>query len=672
MPTARHRVLKILPKAAVLSVGLALTVSVCLQAVSAQSPSSTGAPPSASSSRQLIDRYCVTCHNERLETAGLRLDQIDVANVAEGAEVWEKVVRKLRTGAMPPATRSQPSAGDRGALVSWLETSLDQAAAAHPNPGRTQTLRRLNRTEYQNSIRDLLALDVDAAALLPPDESGYGFDNVNVGDLSSALLDRYISAAQKISRLAVGSTQTSLQSDVIRVPPDTTQEEHVAGLPIGTRGGMSTSYTFAQDGEYDIQIRLARNRTGDIGGLRGRSLHTVQLLLDRMPVATFTIERPEGGHALADSHLKIRVPVTAGPHDVGATFLKNASSLLETERQPLLSHFNEQRHPRLTPAIYQVSITGPYAPQGAGDTPSRRRIFVCTPTGASPQEEEACAEEILSTLMRRAYRRPISVADVEGPMAFYREARSEGDFDAGIGSALTAVLVNPKFLLRVELDPDQVASGAAYRISDLELASRLSFFLWSSLPDDELLDAAIRGELSRPGELERQARRMLADSRSHNLASNFAGQWLLLRNLEAVSPSPRLYPDFDDNLRQAFPAGDRALLRQRAARRPQRARPAQGGLHLLERAPGKALRHSRRLRQPLPAGGAPRTQPAWRTAAAGEHPRRHLLCDADLASHSREVGYWIAFSARHHHRRRRMCRCSKRIGEGRAPDARAA
>jgi len=566
MPRLRHRTLKTFPNQAVLSVGLALTVSLCLQAessaqqtvpeaVSAQSPSSVGAPPSALHARQLIDRYCVTCHNERLETAGLRLDRIDVANVAEGAEIWEKVVRKLRTGTMPPSTRPQPPVGDRAALVSWLETSLDQAAAAHPNPGRTETLRRLNRTEYQNSIRDLLALDIDATALLPPDDSGYGFDNVNVGDLSPALLDRYISAARKISRLAVGSTQTSLQSDVIRVPPDTTQEEHVAGLPMGTRGGISVSYTFAQDGEYDIQIRLARNRTGNIGGLRRRGgLHTVQLLLDRMPVATFTVERPDGGDdALADSHLKLRVRVTAGPHDVGATFLKKASSLLETERQPLLSHFNEQRHPRLTPAIYQVTITGPYAPQGAGDTPSRRRIFVCTPTGAGPpQEDEACAEEILSTLMRRAYRRPISAADVEGPMAFYREGRSDGDFDVGIGRALTAVLVNPKFLFRVELDPDQIASGAAYRISDLELASRLSFFLWSSLPDDELLDVAIRGDLGRPGELERQARRMLADSRSHNLASNFAGQWLQLRNLAAVSPSPRLYPDFDDNLRQAF------------------------------------------------------------------------------------------------------------------------
>ena len=521
------------------------------QVVNAQSPSSTGAPPSASSSRQLLDRYCVTCHNARLETAGLSLDQLDVTNVSAGGEVWEKVVRKLRTGTMPPSARPQPSAGDRSALVSWLETSLDQAAAASPNPGRTETLRRLNRTEYQNAIRDLLALDIDSRALLPPDESGYGFDNVNVGDLSPALLDRYISAAQKVSRLAVGTTQTSLQTDVLRVPADTTQEEHVAGLPIGTRGGMSASYTFAQDGEYDIQIRLARNRTGNIGGLRGQALHTVQLLLDRMPVATFTVERPEGGDdAFADSHLKIRLPVTAGPHDVGATFLKRAASLLETERQPLQSHFNEQRHPRLTPAIYQVSIIGPHAPQGADDTPSRRRLFVCTPTQRTA--EEACAEEILSTLMRRAYRRSISAADVEGPMAFYREARSEGDFDTGIGYALTAVLVNPEFLFRVELDPDQVASEAAYRLSDLELASRLSFFLWSSLPDDELLDVAIRGELSRPGEVERQARRMLADPRSNNLASNFAGQWLLLRNLEAVSPNPRLYPDFDDNLRQAF------------------------------------------------------------------------------------------------------------------------
>ena len=504
--------------------------------------------------RATVSGFCVECHNDIDRTAELTFESLDLSNAAAQADVLEKVVRKLRTGTMPPSDQPQPSARDRSALASWLETSLDDAAAANPNPGRTETLRRLNRTEYQNAIRDLLALDIDATALLPADESGYGFDNVNVGDLSPALLDRYISAAQKISRLAVGSTQSSLQSDVIRLPPDATQEEHVAGLPIGTRGGLSTSYTFAQDGEYDIQILLARNRNGNIGGLRDETAHTVQLLLDRMPVATFMVELPEGGDdTLADSHLTIRVPVTAGPHELGATFLKNASSLLETERQPLQSHFNEQRHPRLTPAIYQVAITGPYAPQGAGDTPSRRRLFVCTPT--EPGEiavEEACAEEIFSTLMRRAYRRPISATDVAGPIAFYRAGRTGGDFDAGIGAALTSVLANPEFLFRVELDPDQARPGTAYRISDLELASRLSFFLWSSIPDDELLDAAIGGELSRPGELERQARRMLADPRSNNLASNFAGQWLLLRNLESVSPDPRLYPDFDDNLRQAF------------------------------------------------------------------------------------------------------------------------
>jgi len=501
-----------------------------------------------------VSTYCVECHNDNDRTAELTFESLDLDNVVAKPEVWEKVVRKLRSGTMPPSDHPQPSDGDRGSLAAWLESSLDAAAAANPNPGRTETFRRLNRTEYQNAVRDLLALEIDAAALLPPDESGYGFDNVNVGDLSPSLLDRYISAAEKISRLAVGNTQTSLQSDIIRMPADATQEAHVAGLPIGTRGGFVHTQTFAQDGEYDVQILLARNRNGNIGGLRAGATHTLQLLVDRLPAATFTVELPEDGDdSLADSHLRIRVPVTAGPHDLGVTFLKSSSSLLETERQPLQSHFNEQRHPRLTPAVYQVTITGPYLPQGASDTPSRRRLFVCTPAEpGNSKAEEACAEEILSTLMRRAYRRPITAADIERPMAFFESGRARGSFDDGIGEALTAVLVSPEFLFRVELDPDGAGPGEAYRISDLELASRLSFFLWSSIPDDELLDAAIRGDLSRPGEIERQAERMLADSRSANLASNFAGQWLLLRNLESVSPDPRDYPDFDDNLRQAF------------------------------------------------------------------------------------------------------------------------
>jgi mono/diheme cytochrome c family protein len=530
-------------------------------AKSAQPSSPIGAVSAASSQRQTLDRYCVTCHNQRLVTAGLKLDDADVANPGAGAEIWEKVVRKLRTGIMPPPNMPQPSMDDRVALLSWLETSLDKAAAAKPNPGRTETLRRLNRTEYQNAIRDLLAVDIDAASLLPADESGHGFDNVTVGDLPPALLDRYISAAQKISALAIGSTQTSLQSDIIRVPPDATQEGHVEGLPVGTRGGVVFPYTFVQNGEYDLQIYLARGYSGDVDGLKDPQPHEIKVLLDRTPIGEFTVQRPENGDdSLIDKNLKIRVPVTAGPHQVGVTFVKNSSSLLETGRQPLQSRFNERRHPRVTPAISQVSVTGPYAPQGADDTPSRHRIFVCRPAfakgsgeaGPSTSEETACARRILSALIRRAYRRPISEADLERPMAFYREGKSERDFDAGIGKALTAVLVNPEFLFRVEADPAKTPAGAAYRISDLELASRLSFFLWSSVPDDALLDAAIRGELRRPEVLERHVRRMLADPRSYNLASNFAGQWLRLRNVTSVDPNVRLYPDFDDNLRQAF------------------------------------------------------------------------------------------------------------------------
>ena len=530
-------------------------------AKSAQPSSPIGAVSAASSQRQTLDRYCVTCHNQRLVTAGLKLDDADVANPGAGAEIWEKVVRKLRTGIMPPPNMPQPSMDDRVALLSWLETSLDKAAAAKPNPGRTETLRRLNRTEYQNAIRDLLAVDIDAASLLPADESGHGFDNVTVGDLPPALLDRYISAAQKISALAIGSTQTSLQSDIIRVPPDATQEGHVEGLPVGTRGGVVFPYTFVQNGEYDLQIYLARGYSGDVDGLKDPQPHEIKVLLDRTPIGEFTVQKPANGDdSLIDRNLKIRVPVTAGPHQVGVTFVKNSSSLLETGRQPLQSRFNERRHPRVTPAISQVSVTGPYAPQGADDTPSRHRIFVCRPAfakgsgeaGPSTSEETACARRILSALIRRAYRRPISEADLERPMAFYREGKSERDFEAGIGKALTAVLVNPEFLFRVEADPAKTPAGAAYRISDLELASRLSFFLWSSVPDDALLDAAIRGELRRPEVLERHVRRMLADPRSYNLASNFAGQWLRLRNVTSVDPNVRLYPDFDDNLRQAF------------------------------------------------------------------------------------------------------------------------
>jgi mono/diheme cytochrome c family protein len=518
--------------------------------LSSTSPSQAG----TTDHRAVLNRYCGTCHNERLKTADLRLDQFDVSQPGAAPEVWEKVVRKVHTGTMPPPNMPQPSKEDRRALLTWLETELDAASAAKPNPGRTETLRRLNRTEYQNAVRDLLALDIDAGSLLPPDDSGHGFDNVTVGDLPPTLLDRYISAAQRISRLAIGSTQSSLQVDTIRLPADLTQEEHVPGLPMGTRGGVSLPYTFPQDGEYDIQIWLARDLGGNISGLRDQRAHELVFLLDREPVANFKIQRPaDRDDTLLDKDLKMRVTVPAGPHHIGITFVRDGSPLQETARQPLQARFNDRRHPRGGPAINQVTVTGPYAPKGADATPSRRRLFVCQPAeGADVHKQEECAKTILATLMQRAYRRPVSKADIERPLAFYREARAAGDFDAAIGRALSAVLINPEFLFRVESDPKKVPASGVYRISDLELASRLSFFLWSSIPDDELLDAAIRGKLNRPEELEKQTRRMLADRRSFNLASNFAGQWLRLRNLEAVTPNARLFPDFDDNLRQAF------------------------------------------------------------------------------------------------------------------------
>ena len=546
-------------------VGLAGTICLCLQqetsaqqatrqqAVRPASPSAASATAPASNHRAVLDRYCVTCHNERVKTANLMLDRVDVADPGANAEVWEKVMRKVHIGTMPPANMPQLAPDDRRALLTFLETSLDAAAAAKPNPGRTETLRRLNRTEYRNAVRDLLALDIDANSLLPADESGHGFDNVTVGDLPPTLLDRYISAAQKISRLAVGSTQTSMQADTIRLPADRTQETHVAGLPLGTRGGISIPYTFARDGEYEIQVWLARDLSGNIGGLRERSRsHEMIVLVDREVTQSFKIQKLVDDDTTLDKDLKVRVTVSAGPHDIGVTFINDSSSLLEAQRQPQLARFNERRHPRTAPAVDQVSVSGPYVAKGAADTPSRRRIFVCAPESADSEKEIACAKTILSTLTRRAYRRPISKTDIDGPLAQYREGRAGGDFDTGITRALSAVLINPEFLFRVEADAKNAAAGDAYRISDLELASRLSFFLWSSIPDDELLDVAIRGRLSRPEELEKQTRRMIADPRSANLSTNFAGQWLRLRNLDAVVPSTKLFPDFDDNVREAF------------------------------------------------------------------------------------------------------------------------
>ncbi len=527
---------------------MAVLLVVC-NCIGAQQPAARPPAPLSSPVTAVVNKYCVSCHDSEVKKGGLDLDSLSGEGVTQHPDVWESVVRKLRARQMPPMGKDRPEERTYDEVVSRLASSLDRAAAKHPNPGRTETFRRVNRTEYQNAIRDLLALNIDATALLPKDDASHGFDNGTVGTLSPTLLDRYILAAQKISRLAVGAPRRAPGGDTIRIRPDLTQEDHVEGLPVGTRGGALLAYTFSRDGEYEIQIRLTRDRNEEIEGLR--EPHELEVLLDRERIKLFTVAPPaDKNYETVDGKLKVRIPVSAGPHQLGVTFLKNPSQLLETRRQPYNAHFNMHRHPRLGPAIYQISINGPYESKEPGDSLSRRRIFVCRPT--KPGEEENCAERILSTLMRRAYRRPVTKADLEKPMEFYRKAQAEEGFDAGIEAALSAVLISPEFLFRVEQDPAAIAPDTAYRISDLDLASRISFFLWSSIPDDELLDTAIRGELHKPKVLEKQVRRMLADSRSQNLVNNFAEQWLYLRNLDSLTPDLRLFPDFDDNLRQAF------------------------------------------------------------------------------------------------------------------------
>ena len=497
-----------------------------------------------------VGRYCLDCHDGDVTKGNLDLGKILSDDLQTHSVEWERVVRKLAARQMPPIGKDRPAEKEFEHLVATLGSSLDQLAAKKPNPGRTDPFHRLNRTEYRNAIRDLLDLEIDAATLLPKDDASHGFDNLTGGDLSPTLLNRYISAAEKISRLAVGSPISRPNGDTYRLKPDLTQEEPVANLPLGTRGGTRIRHTFPRDGEYEIQIRLTRDRNEMVEGLH--ETHELEVLLDRDTAARFQVSPPKGNrdYETVDAHLKARVPVKAGLHEVGVTFIKNSSSLVETQRDPYQARYNMHRHPRLSPAIYQVSVTGPYASQEAGETASRRKLFVCYPK--NPSEETACAERIVSAFVRRAYRRPVVAADWAKPLKFYHEAKEAGGFEAGIGSALSAILVSPEFLFRIERDPADLAPETTYRISDVELASRLSFFLWSSIPDEELLAIAQRGELHRPKVLESQVRRMLADPRSISLVENFAAQWLHLRNLESFTPDLRLFPDFDDNLREAF------------------------------------------------------------------------------------------------------------------------
>ncbi len=506
--------------------------------------------PATAPYRPLVDQYCVACHNDDLRTAGLALDLVSARPLKENAPIWEKAVRKLRARQMPPVGAPRPDEATYKAVVSSLASELDRAAADRPDPGRTDTFRRLTRTEYQNAIRDLLALELDLSSVLPRDESSSGFDNITVGDLSPALLEAYVAAADQISRLAIGRPVESLAVVTVTKKPDLTQEWHIEGLPVGTRGGTLLSHAFPVDADYDIVIHLTRDRDEQVEGLR--EPHQVELLLDNERIRLFEIVPPRhvGDHSAVDKHLKARVPISAGPHQLGVTFLKKPWAVLETDRQPYQAHYNVYRHPRVQPAVYEVSASGPYNAKGPGHTPSRERIFGCRPEASG--NEEACVRQILAKLMRRAYRREVIESDFGSPLEFYRRGRSEDGVEAGVEMALSSILVSPDFLFRVERDPAGIPPGAAYRISDMELASRLSFFLWSSIPDDELLDVATRGELSNPEEFERQVRRMLADQRSDALLSNFAAQWLHLRNLESAIPNLRLFPSFDDNLRQAM------------------------------------------------------------------------------------------------------------------------
>ena len=516
----------------------------------------------SSNKRALLDQYCVTCHNESLRTAGLTLDTVNPNNVSQNTELWEKVVLKLRSGMMPPPSRPRPDKATYETLASSLEKALDQAFAMNPNPGRNDSLRRLNGTEYENVIRDLLDLEINVATLLPADDSSAGFDNVGLGGLDPGRMERYLSVASKVSRLAVGAAVRSPVAETFIVPSDLNQNNHIEGLPFGTRGGTSFRYNFPVSGDYEIKLELGKSwNSNRIGGLRNP--HNLVVTLDGEPVRTLTVEpRPrrdpatnqnqyENTNRPADADLMARIPITAGPRVVGVAFESQGSELTERRRQPFLKvHITVGGDQRTQPNLYSVTITGPFNPTGPGDTPSRRRIFTCHPTDSS--EEPACAEEILLNLSRRAYRRPTTDTDLSTLLSFYRQGRATGTFETGIEMALRRMLVSPEFLFRIERDPENISSDAAYFISDIELASRLSFLLWSSIPDDELLDIASRKSLRDPEILEQQVRRMLNDPRAEALVTNFAAQWLYLRNLPAVSPDFIAFPDFDETLRRSL------------------------------------------------------------------------------------------------------------------------
>ena len=528
------------------------------------SRSAAGAAMTSDDARRVLDQFCVGCHNDRQQErhGGLTLERgaVDLADPGAHAEVLEKVVRKLRAGQMPPAGRRRPPADVGGALTAWLESSLDRAAEAAPNPGRKEAFHRLNRAEYRNAVRDLLALDVDVAPLLPPDDAGYGFDNIaGVLRISQPQLEQYLAAARKIARAALGGPLPAPAVAEYRAPETRPQYDHLDGLPFGTRGGLLARHHFPRDGEYEIAIDLRCRIQGECDGSVGfPDPHRLELAIDGRRVQLFTLEPRAEFRPHAERTWRVRVAVAAGQREVAAAFLalpsiREADSRIERFLKPhyVTGVVGEPSQMIYQPFVDRLTIAGPFASAGRGDTPSRRAILTCRP--ARPEDEPACAAEILSALARRAFRRPAAAADVEALLPAYRAGRNEGGgFEAGLEAAVRRLLVSPEFLFRIERDPDGVPPGTNYTLGGLELASRLSFFLWSSIPDDELLDRAARGALRDPAPYGRQVRRMIADGRSAALVRNFAGQWLQLRNLDAVDMDWALFPNFDDGVRLGF------------------------------------------------------------------------------------------------------------------------
>ena len=561
------------------AVGAALCLAVAadpIQAANSRQVSAGGPAVSPSSQRALIDKYCVTCHNQKLRRAELALDTIDVQNIGAGAEVWEKVLRKIRSGEMPPAANPRPDTVAIESFAAWLEAGLDRAAEATPQPGRV-AVHRLNRSEYANAVRDLLDLEIDDRSVLIDEDPGVtGFDNTaGALSVSPVLVERYLAAARRVSRMAVGDLKVAPVFDTYTLPKMLKQDDRMSeDLPFASKGGVAIRHRFLVDGEYVLKARLHSQLYNYLIGL-GRP-HQLEVRLDGVRIRQFTVGGTAPGRPApdsfagdipgspdweqymhdADAGLEVRFAAKAGTRVVAVSFV-NSSTEPEGVLQPEQvggSGFEYNQLYEGNPKIMTVSIGGPYAPTGPGDTPSRRKIFVCRPKASADNADElGCATRILTTLARRAYRRPVTEKDVRPLLTFYAAGRKQGSFDAGIQSALTRILIDPEFLIRIEPDPSTAPVGAVYRLNDVPLASRLSFFLWGSIPDDELLDLAEHGKLQDPKLLAEQIRRMTADGRFFKtFVDNFASQWLGLRKLRGVTPDPDLFPEFDENLREAF------------------------------------------------------------------------------------------------------------------------